>query len=223
MSGTGHVSVSSTKFRRLRHVFTQLATGAPATRPLSTRHLLAHLCSSSFCTLFSASHLSSSSTVHSQAGGNVFTERGLKLKPSNLRAQFMHLEYRNPSLLNECVHLLSVGCVCRHHAAPSQFCHSRLLVEPIASSSVVRAKPVFPSRHPFLSVVLMRLSRLLSKVGCQATHLLQRWESDAASQHPSALHSAVLHQIFRTFPIGAACSTEQHSNHHPAQGVCEVV
>ena len=34
-------------------------------------------------------------------GGNVFNERGLKLKPGWLRAQFIHLEYRNPSLLNE--------------------------------------------------------------------------------------------------------------------------
>ena len=47
---------------------------------------------------------------------------------------------------------------------------------PLASSSVVCAKPVFPSRHPVLSVVFMRLSRFLSEIGCQATQPAHGWE-----------------------------------------------
>ena len=96
----------------LAPIFQTSVTGAPATRPLSTRQPLAHSCSSSFCTHFFSFSPFSSSTVTFTGVGNVFTERSLKLKPSWLRAQFMHLENRNPSLLNECGHLLSVGCVC---------------------------------------------------------------------------------------------------------------
>ena len=88
-------------------IFQITATGAPATRPLSTRQLLAHLCSSSF-------HKQTIQLIESTfaGGGNVFTKRSFKLLSGWSRAQFMHLEYRFPSLHNECVRLLSVGCVC---------------------------------------------------------------------------------------------------------------
>ena len=128
-------------------------------------------------------------------GGNVFTARGLKLKPGWLRAQFMHLENRNPSLLNECVHLLSVGCVCRHHAAPSQFFHCQLLcIDCKQLCSPCEAN--FLSPHPTL---------------CPTTHLFQGWGNDVASQPPSAFHSAI-HQAYGTTP-----------DHRLDQRVCEVV
>ena len=152
----------------------QTVTGATATGPPSTRQPLAHLCSCFLHAFFSFSTQLIDSAF--TGGGNVFTGRGLKLKPGWLRAQFMHLEYRYPGLLDECVHLLSVGCVCRHHAAPSQVYQC----QPLCNNYNQLCRPCkanFPSRHPILSVVLVRLSRLLSQVSCKTTRLLQGWET----------------------------------------------
>ena len=81
----------------------------------SPRQLLAHLCSSFGNSQFLTIQLTDSTFT---VGGYVFTDRGLKLPPIWLCAQFMHLECLDPSLLNECVHLLSFGCVC----VPSSRC-----------------------------------------------------------------------------------------------------
>ena len=53
----------------------------------------------------------SSLTTHCAGCRNVFAERSFKLLPSWLRTQFVHLQDRYSSFLNECVRLLSVGCV----------------------------------------------------------------------------------------------------------------
>ena len=131
-------------------IFQITATEAPATQPLSTHQLLAHLCSSSFCKQSSASH----HPVHRQhlqkRWGCAHQKRSqTAAKWVACLVHGMHLEYRYPGLLDECVHLLRKGCVCTiftlHH-------HDSFTVRPFAtitSSTVVRAKPVFHVVIPF--------------------------------------------------------------------------
>ena len=95
----------------LAPMFQTIATVAPATQPHSTRHSWLTCALHLFARIFQLLTIQLIDSTFT-GGGKVFTERGLKLKPGWMRAQFMYLEYRNSSLLNQCVHLLSVGCGC---------------------------------------------------------------------------------------------------------------
>ena len=148
-------------------VFQTIVTEEPATPLLPTRQLLVHLHSSSFCTHFSVS-LHSAHRQHIPRRQGCVHQKRLQTE-GWLCVKLMLLEYRNPGLFNEGVHLFSIGCVCavntRHH-------HDFCIVDsfaPIASSSVVCAKPVF----------------LKSSSGSPCR----------PQRHPSTLRSAVLHQI----------------------------
>ena len=80
----------------------------------------------------------------------------------------------------------------------------------IASSSAVCAKPVFPSRHPVLPVVLMNLSRFLPENGCQAAHLFLGWDLMLPHNIPSRFGQQSFTRLPDFSPTGGACSMEQH-------------
>ena len=136
---------------------------------------------------------------------NVCTERSFKLFPGWLRTQFVHLEDRYPSFLNECVHLLSV---CRVSAIFTLHHDDLLIVNRIRPCSPFEAS--IPSRHPILSVAFVCSPRLLPHVSCQATHLFQEWK---ASVLPNNLPACVMQQLCQTarlFSTSAPHSMAQH-------------
>ena len=98
-----------------------------------------------------------------------------------LRAQLVHLEDRYPSFLNECVHLLNVGCLC----ATLTLYHDEFLnvnhLAPIACGVAMRAKPKFPRRHPILSPL-----RVLAWPP-PSTHVLQGWEATMHHNLPASV------------------------------------
>ena len=168
VSGVGH--------QHLCQFFnTMCQTEEPATPLLSTRQLLVHLHSSSFWAHFSVSHHSAyRQHIHRRQGcvhqKRLQTETKVGCVPSSY-------------ILNIGIQACSMSaCTCSALAVcvPSSRCTITIFslstpIARIASGSAVCAKPVFPSRHPVLPVVLMRLSRFIPEIGCQAAHLLPGW------------------------------------------------
>ena len=122
-------------------------------------------------------------TIHSKVAGLCWlSSRTFKLFAGWLRTQLMHLEDRYPSLLNECVYLLSGACaILTLHQ--DKFIIVKRPCEAVFSNS----------SSDVLSVVFVCLPRLLPQVRCQSTDTLApKLGGDSASQFPCVRHARCL-------------------------------
>ena len=180
-------------------IFQLIVREASVTRSLSIRQSLTYLCSSFFYKFFLVSHhLVHRQYIHRWRECTQWKRSQIDYKHStyilNIEIQVYSMSARTYSELTRCMTSLYRKNIFFYN----------ILFASVTSSSLVRTKTIFPSRHPILSVVLVRLSRLLSKGHLSKDSLedslVPGMGNDAVSQSFSVFHSVIYRQTVDFFP-----------------------